>query len=62
MAKKKINRLNKPYYVTDEYSHSDEMIVIKVNELIGVINHLMETNRQLELLLKNNGVKDRRKK
>lgn len=62
MAKKKINRLNKPYYVTDEYGHSDEMIVIKVNELIGVINHLMETNRQLELLLKNNGVKDRRKK
>ena len=62
MAKKKINRLNKPYYVTDEYGHSDEMIVIKVNELIGVINHLMETNRRLELLLKNNGVKDRRYK
>lgn len=57
MSKKKIKRLNKEYYVTDEYGHSDKMIVIKVNELIGVINHQQEIIRDLELMLKNNGSK-----
>ena len=53
MAKKKINRLNKEYYVVDEYGHSDKILVQKVNELIGVVNHQQEVIRTLELLLKN---------
>lgn len=57
MSKKKIKRLNKEYYVTDEYGHNDKMIVIKVNELIGVINHQQEIIRDLQLMLKNNGSK-----
>lgn len=59
MSKKKIKRLNKEWYVTDEYRHTDKMLVIKVNELIGIINHQQEVIGQLELLLKNNGVKRR---
>lgn len=31
--KKKIKRLNKEWYVCDEYGHTDKMLVIKVNEL-----------------------------
>lgn len=54
MAKKKINRLNKEYYVTDEYGHSDKIVVQKVNELIGIVNHQQEVIRDMELLLKNN--------
>ena len=57
MAKRKIKRLNKEWYVCDEYGHTDKMLVIKVNELIGTINHQQEIIRDLELLLKNNGVK-----
>lgn len=53
MSKKKIRRLNKDYYVTDEYGHSDAVLVQKVNELIGVINHQQEVIHTLELLLKN---------
>lgn len=60
MAKKKIKRLNKEWYVTDEYGHTDKMLVIKVNELIGIMNHQQEVIRELELLLKNtNGSKRR---
>ena len=59
MAKKKIKRLNKEWYVTDEYGHTDKMLVIKVNELIGIANHQQEVISQLELLLKNNGGKRR---
>lgn len=59
MAKKKIKRLNKEWYVTDEYGHTDKMLVIKVNELIGIVNYQQEVIRELELLLKNNGVKRR---
>lgn len=59
MAKKKIKRLNKEWYVTDEYGHTDKMLVIKVNELIGIVNHQQEVIGQLELLLKNNGAKRR---
>ena len=62
MAKKKINRLNKEYYVTDEYGHSDKIVVQKVNELIGIINHQQEVIRDLELLLKNNPSGKRRRK
>lgn len=59
MAKKKIKRLNKEWYVCDEYGHTDKMLVIKVNELIGIVNHQREVIHDLELLLKNNGVKSR---
>lgn len=62
MAKKKINRLNKEYYVTDEYGHSDKIVVQKVNELIGIVNHQQEVIRDLELLLKNNPNGRRRRK
>ncbi len=57
--KKKLKRLNKEWYVCDEYGHTDKMLVIKVNKLIGTINHQQEIIRDLELLLKNNGVKRR---
>lgn len=62
MAKKKINRLNKEYYVTDEYGHSDKIVVQKVNEIIGIVNHQQEVIRDLELLLKNNPNGRRRRK
>ena len=52
MAKKKIKRLNKEWYVTDEYGHTDKMLVIKINELIGVINHQQEIIRNFELMTK----------
>lgn len=53
MAKRKIKRLNKEWYVEDEYGHNDRVLVRKVNELIGIINHQQEVIRDLELLLKN---------
>ena len=40
--KKTIKKLRKPYYVTDEYGHTDENLVGKVNELIDVINLMQE--------------------
>jgi hypothetical protein len=43
MAKKKIKRLNKEWYVTDEYGHTDKMLVIKVNELIGILRKLKKS-------------------
>ena len=52
MAKKKIKRLNKDYYVTDEYGHTDAMLVKKVNELISVVNYQQKIIRELETLLK----------
>lgn len=51
--KNKIKRLNKEYYVTDEYGHTDAVMVQKINELIGIINHQQEVIEVLELLLKN---------
>lgn len=51
MAKKKITRLNKEYYVTDEYGHTDKILVQKVNELIDVVNYQREVIRELELLV-----------
>ncbi len=54
MAKKKIKRLNKEFYVTDEYGHTDKMLVVKINELIGIINHQQEVIHNFELLMRNN--------
>lgn len=53
MAKKKIHRLNKEWYVSDEYGHTDKVLVQKVNELIGIINHQQEVIRNFELMMKN---------
>lgn len=50
MAKKKIRRLNKDYYVCDEYGHTDKVVVDKVNELVEIVNQLLEENRKLKLL------------
>lgn len=59
MAKRKVKRLNKEWYVADEYGHTDKMLVIKVNELIGIVNHQQEIIHDLETVLKNNGSKRR---
>lgn len=59
MPKRKVKRLNKEWYVADEYGHTDKMLVIKVNELIGIVNHQHEIIHDLETILKNNGVKRR---
>ena len=59
MAKKKIHRLNKEYYVTDEYGYNDSVLVKKVNELIGVVNSQQETIKSMELLLRDTGRKRR---
>ena len=52
MAKRKVKRLNKEWYVADEYGHTDKMLVIKVNELIGIVNHQQEIIHDLETILK----------
>ena len=57
--KRKVKRLNKEWYVADEYGHTDKMLVIKVNELIGIVNHQQEIIHDLETILKNNGTKRR---
>ena len=59
MPKRKVKRLNKEWYVADEYGHTDKMLVIKVNELIGIVNHQQEIIHDLETILKNNVVKRR---
>ena len=51
MSKKKIRRLSKEYYVTDEYGHSDKTVVGKVNELIEIVNQQQEEIARLKLLL-----------
>ena len=59
MAKRKIKRLNKEYYVTDEYGHDDSVMVKKVNELITVINHQQEIINSFELMIRDmNGGSD----
>lgn len=50
MSKKKIKRLNKKFYVTDEYGHTDEVLVNKVNELVEIVNQLREENAKLKIL------------
>lgn len=59
MAKKKIHRLNKEYYVTDEYGHNDSVLVQKVNELIGIVNHQQNVIRSFKLLLKDDSRRKR---
>ena len=59
MTKRKVKRLNKEWYVADEYGHTDKMLVIKVNELIGIVNHQQEIIHDLETILKTNGAKRR---
>lgn len=49
MSKKKIRRLNKEFYVSDEYGHTDKVLVNKVNELIDIVNKLREENKKLKL-------------
>lgn len=53
LAKKKIHRLNKEWYVSDEYGHTDKILVQKVNELIGIVNHQQEVIHNFELMMKN---------
>ena len=55
MSKKKIKRLNKKFYVTDEYGHTDEVLVNKVNELVEIVNQLREENERLKLILGKRG-------
>ena len=52
MAKKKIHRLNKEFYVADEYGHTDAVLVQKVNELIGIVNHQQEVIRSFALMMR----------
>lgn len=52
MAKKKIHKLNKEFYVADEYGHTDAVLVQKVNELIGIVNHQQEVIRSFELMMR----------
>lgn len=59
MAKRKVKRLNKEWHVADEYGHTDKMLVVKINELIGIVNYQQEIIHDLETILKNNGVKRR---
>lgn len=59
MAKRKVKRLNKEWYVADEYGHTDKMLVVKINELIGIVNYQQEIIHDLEMMLKNNGIKRR---
>lgn len=59
MAKRKVKRLNKEWYVADEYGHTDKMLVVKINELIGIVNYQQEIIHDLETILKNNGIKRR---
>lgn len=59
MPKKKIRRLNKPWYVEDEWGHNDSVLVDKVNELIGIVNYQQGIIKSMELLLKESGRKRR---
>lgn len=60
MPKKKIRRLNKPWYVEDEYGRDDSVLVNKVNELIGIVNYQQEVIKSMEVLLKESGKRRRR--
>lgn len=51
MSKKKIRRLSKEYYVSDEYGHTDKNVVGKVNELIEIVNQQQEEIQKLKILL-----------
>ena len=53
MSKKKIRRLNKEYYVTDEYGHTDKIVVQKINELIDIINYQQRVIQDFERIMRN---------
>lgn len=53
MSKKKIRRLNKEYYVTDEYGHTDKIVVQKINELIDIINYQQGVIQDFERIMRN---------
>ena len=53
MPKKKIKRLNKEYYVADEWGHTDAMVVRKINELIDIINYQQGVIKNFELMMRN---------
>lgn len=50
--KNKINRLNKEWYVSDEYGHTDKVLVAKVNELIGIINQQQNIIDDFKMMMK----------
>lgn len=51
--KSKIHRLNKEWYVCDEYGHTDKILVQKVNELIGIINQQQQVINDFERMMRN---------
>jgi hypothetical protein len=55
----KIDGLNKPYYVMDEYGHNDAMLVRKVNELIRVVNQQQRIIRDFENMIRYSNSKRR---
>lgn len=60
MSKKKVDRLHKPYYVADEWGHTDKVLVQKVNELVDIINHQDEVIRKYESIVRNGKKGDRK--
>lgn len=52
MPKQKIRKLNRPFYVCDEYGHTDASLVGKVNQLIDIIQRQDDRIRSLEQKLK----------
>lgn len=61
MAKKKtVHRLNKEWYVSNEYGHTDKVLVAKVNELIGIVNQQQQIIDDFKMMLKHNSGKGKR--
>ena len=58
MTKQKIRKLNRPYYVCDEYNHTDAVLVGKINQLVDIINRQDERIRSLEQANKKKGSKN----
>lgn len=58
MSKQKIRKLNRPYYVCDEYNHTDATLVGKVNQLIDIINKQNDRIWSLEQKLKKKGSRE----
>lgn len=51
--KNQIRRLNKEWYVADEYGHTDKVLVDKVNELVRIVNQQQEVIRDFETMMRN---------
>ena len=51
--KKRITRINKEFYVSDEYGHTDKILVQKVNELSWEVNRQREIINDFERMMKN---------